>query len=88
MNLRWSEQACRQLAEIYRYIALDKPEAARSVIEKIINAAERLLLHPAMGRPGRVTGTSELIHPPFVIVYAQDGDVLDIRSVLHGRQRR
>jgi toxin ParE1/3/4 len=87
MRLRWSAQARRQLAEIHHYIAQDKPDAAHATVEGILEAAERLRSYPAIGRAGRVAGTRELIHSPFVIVYALHNDWIDIRSVLHGRQR-
>ncbi len=50
-------------------------------------AVDGLVKHPAMGRPGRVPFTRELIiaNTPFVVVYRIRTDVEVIR-VLHGAQ--
>lgn len=87
MKLRWSERAVSDLEAIYDYIAEDKPDAAASVVEKVIQTAERLQMHPHLGRAGRYQGTRELIHPPFVIVYSIAADAINIHTIFHGNRR-
>jgi addiction module RelE/StbE family toxin len=87
MRVRWSERSARDLETIHDYIAHDKPEAARITVENLILAGDSLALHPNIGRPGRCKNTRELVQPPFVIVYGIEGDVIDIRAVLHGSRR-
>jgi len=89
MTLRWSVPAAHDLEHIHRYISNDNSEAAAdSVIERIIEAAERLLTFPESGRPGRVKATRELVRPPYVLVYRVLSNVISIERVLHGSQRR
>lgn len=38
----WSEPALEQLDTIASYIALDKPDAARGVVRRIVDATDRL----------------------------------------------
>jgi toxin ParE1/3/4 len=47
----WTEPALTQLEEILEFIALDKPEAARAVAERIFNATENLSSFVKLGRP-------------------------------------
>jgi toxin ParE1/3/4 len=44
---------------------------------------------PALGRPGRVAGTRELVIPrtPYIVPYRVNGDVVQIITVLHDAQR-
>ncbi len=48
-------------------------------------AIERLRLLPAIGRPGRVPGTRELVVPrtPFIVPYRLIGNHIDILAVMH-----
>lgn len=86
MRLRWTRLAELDLDEIAQYIGQDSPAAAARVVLELIDQAEVLLpAHPAIGRPGRVLGTRELVigHLPYVIAYrVRDKDV-EILRVLH-----
>jgi toxin ParE1/3/4 len=55
----------------------------------VLAAVETLARFPDSGRPGRVTGTRELVvtQTPFIVAYRRRGDAIEILSVLHGRQR-
>lgn len=90
MRLRWTRLAERDLDEIAAYIGQDNPAAAARVILELIDQVETLLpAHPAIGRPGRVVGTRELVigELPYVIPYRVRGQDLEILRVLHTSRR-
>ncbi|MBE0621094.1 MAG: type II toxin-antitoxin system RelE/ParE family toxin [Burkholderiales bacterium] len=90
MRLRWTRLAERDLDEIAAYIGQDNPAAAARVILELIDQAENLLpAHPAIGRPGRVIGTRELVigELPYVIPYRARGQDIEILRVLHTSRR-
>ena len=90
MRIVWSRSATDQLIEIYDFIALDKPEAARGVAQRIKEAVRLLAEHTHMGRSGKEPGTREWIvtGTPFIISYRIEADRLLILAVLHGARRR
>jgi toxin ParE1/3/4 len=59
------------------------------MIERIREAVERLGSFPAIGRPGRVDGTRELIvsGTAYVVPYRVKDDVVQIITILHSSQR-
>ena len=66
----WSPEAIDDLAALRAYIERDGPAAAQRVALRIIPNVETLLPNnPEMGRPGRVSGTRELVIPrtPFIL---------------------
>ena len=89
MRLVWTSRALRELAAARAYIARDNPAAAARQIERIFVAVTSLLQFPEVGRPGRRTGTRELVigRTPFIAAYRMRGDAIEIVAVLHGRQR-
>ncbi|MFZ0592364.1 MAG: type II toxin-antitoxin system RelE/ParE family toxin [Bryobacteraceae bacterium] len=88
MTVRFLDSAWDDVLQIYNYIALDKPDAAARTIEGILEAADRLALHPHLGREGqRQPGTRELIHPPYLIVYRIRSETVEILSVIHGSRK-
>ena len=89
MQIRWTEKANRNLDDVEAYIAQDNSEAAIWMVLKIIRAVEELLNRPALGRPGRVQGTRELVigGTPFIVPYRVRGEVLEILAVLHGARK-
>jgi plasmid stabilization system protein ParE len=85
----WSPRAIGHLADLRAYIARDNPDAAGRVGMALLAAVDRLVELPNLGRPGRVSGTRELVVPstPYVIPYRLRGDRLEVVAVFHGRQR-
>ena len=71
------------------YIAADNPLAAIDQDKEIERQVNMLLQHPKMGRPGRVKGTRELVisHTPFVIVYQDSPNRIDVIRFLHSSQQ-
>jgi toxin ParE1/3/4 len=59
------------------------------MVERIRTAVARLGASPALGRPGRVAGTRELVIPrtPYIVPYRAKGDVVQIVTILHSAQR-
>ena len=89
MTVVWCRRAVRHLIHLRQHIAQDSPTAAASVAQRILDCVDLLSEHPAIGRPGRVAGTRELVVPqtPYVIPYRVRGATLAIIAVFHQRQR-
>lgn len=79
----------KDLAEARRYIGQADPAAARRVVLRIIEAVDRLADTPKMGRPGRVSGTRELVIPglPYVVPYRIVVREIRVLRVYHGARR-
>ncbi len=89
MIVEWSVPARRDLIAIADYLAADNPEAALAVIDRIDEAVANLADHPRMGRPGRVSGTRELVVPglPYIVPYRLREDRAQILRVLHAARK-
>ena len=76
----------RRLEDIRERIAVDNPTGASRIVERIRAAVTRLAASSALGRPGRVVGTRELVIPgtPYVVPYRVKGDIVQIITILHG----
>ena len=85
MRLDWSDTARANLRALSHYIALDNPVAAEETVKRIIAAAGRLSRFPNSGRPGRTTGTRELIvsGSPYILPYRITRDAVVIVAVIH-----
>ena len=86
MRLRWTRLAEQDLDQIAEDIGQDSAAAAARVVLELIDQAETLLpRHPALGRPGRVLGTRELVvgQLPYIIAYRVRDKDLEILRVLH-----
>jgi len=85
----WSPRAIGHLAALRDYIARENPGAAVRMAKTLLAVVDRLAEVPNLGRPGRVSGTRELVVPgtPYVIPYRVRGERLEIVAVFHGRQR-
>lgn len=89
MTIVWSPWAIGHLADLRAYIVRENPRAAARTATTLLAAVDRLAELPNVGRPGRVTGTRELVVPGtrYVIPYRLRGESLEIIAVFHGRQR-
>jgi toxin ParE1/3/4 len=85
LRVRWLTLALDDLDHAVDFIDRDKPAAAKGVAAKIWKAAQLLAKHPAMGRPGRVTGTREWViqGTPYIVAYRVCDDTLEVLRVLH-----
>lgn len=89
MRIKWLEKALSDLAETTEYIAQDDLDAAKRMAACIRERIETLPQRPHIGRPGRVTGTRELVldNYPFVIPYRVKSNEIQILRVFHTSQR-
>jgi addiction module RelE/StbE family toxin len=85
MKIIWSPQARDDLVDIYRFISAENPGAARALHDKIVSRLLVLLEKPQIGRPGRVTGTRELViaGTPYIVPYRIGSETLQILRVYH-----
>ena len=89
MQVKWLRTALRNLDEEATFIAADDPRAAQLVVERVLNAVEMLASQPALGRPGRVSGTRELVvaKTRYLIPYRVRGDIVEVLRVFHTSRR-
>ena len=85
MIIVWLDDAVDDLRSLQRYIALENPLAASRIGKNILKAVNRLIDQPAIGRPGRVHNTRELIitDTPFIIPYRVKNKNIEILRVFH-----
>jgi len=89
MKIEWSPEAAADFAGIVAYIHEQNPSAANRVAHTMYDSAASLESFPNRGRPGRVSGTRELVLAPlpFILIYRLRRNVVEIARVLHGSQR-
>lgn len=85
MKTHWFIAAINDLVELREYISEENPMAAGEVAARIKESTEIFKDQPAMGRPGRMEGTRELVIPglPYTIPYRVKGETIQILRVLH-----
>lgn len=72
VEIVWTNPALEQLDELAHYIALDKPDAARALVRKVVEAVARLAEFPLSGRvPGELPDSvyGEIVVPPCRVLY-------------------
>lgn len=88
MRVRWTRPALAQLSAIQEYIAEDSPTAANRIVRGIRIDVGRLADFPALGRPGRVAGTRELVvnKGRHVVAYQVRDRTVEIIAVIDARR--
>lgn len=87
MLIEWTAPALDDLEAIRDYIGKDSPYYGRQFIERIFDAAEKLLDHPKMGRPvpeADRDDVRELIYQGYRIIYRTKPDRVQVITVVHG----
>jgi toxin ParE1/3/4 len=86
MEVRWSKTALIELETIFLYINDHSGMGARSVVERIEHASERLELFPYTGEETSEAGTRTLaiVRYPYMLYYAVDESLGEV-VILHVR---
>jgi toxin ParE1/3/4 len=88
----WAEPAPNDLDAIADYIALDSPEAARRLVQKIFEHVDHLEKHPRLGsKQEELKGWRyrQIVEPPCRIFYREDsGRVLILHAMRSERVLR
>ena len=89
LRVRWLKRALMNLEAEAGYIARDNPAAAQRIVLAIADAVARLADYPAMGRPGRVEGTRELVvpHTPYIIPYRVREGRVEVLRIFHAARK-
>ena len=85
----WTEPALADLDAIADYIALDNPEAARELVQKVFRHVGQLADHPKSGsKPPELKGWRfrQIVEPPCRIFYREDGSRVFILYVMRGER--
>lgn len=85
MRVRWLRRALQNLEAEAAYIAQDNPQASVRLVKAVGDAVALLAEHPALGRPGRIAGTRELVIPdyPYLVPYRVRADTVQVLRVFH-----
>jgi toxin ParE1/3/4 len=86
----WADPAIRDLDAIADHIALDKPEAARRLVQNVIKTVQMLHRFPRMGGvPSELRGLPylQLVVPPCRVFYRVEKSVVYVVHVLRREQQ-
>ena len=76
------------LIEAQGFIALDNPQIAQEVAQRVWDAASCLCDNPNIGRLGHISGTHEWVvtRTPYLVVYRIKDDAVEILRVWHTKR--
>jgi plasmid stabilization system protein ParE len=81
----WTEPALTDLDAIADYMALDNPDAARGLVQRIFKRVEQLAAHPDSGSvPAELRGGRyrQLVESPCRVFYRHDGGRVYVLHVM------
>jgi toxin ParE1/3/4 len=91
MQVKWLRKALKNLDDEAEYIAREDPALARRVVQHIVSTINLLQDNPALGRPGRIHGTRELVVPDtrYIVPYRVRPRLrrIEILRVFHASRR-
>ncbi len=85
----WTEPALNDLDAIADYIALDNPEAARKLVQRVFQHVDHLQEHPRMGsKPAELKGWRyrQIVEDPCRIFYREDGSHIFVLHVMRAER--
>ncbi len=85
----WAEPALYDLDAIADYIALDNPEAANSLVQKVFRHVGQLVDHPKSGsKPQELRGWRyrQIVEPPCRIFYREESSCVFILHVMRSER--
>jgi toxin ParE1/3/4 len=86
----WTEPALHDLDAIADYIALDDPQAARGLVQRVFEHIQQLVEQPESGsRPPemRKSRYRQIVEPPCRVFYRYDGSRVFVLYVMRGERR-
>jgi toxin ParE1/3/4 len=86
MRVHWTNSAERHLDAIYAHIALDSPEYARRMVDRLTRRSIQIAEFPHSGRKVPeydLDHIREIIEGSFRIIYAIKPDQIDVIGVIH-----
>ncbi|MCP5206282.1 MAG: type II toxin-antitoxin system RelE/ParE family toxin [Hahellaceae bacterium] len=84
-QIKWSEPAVEDLNEVAEYIVLDKPGAAKNLVQEVFKLVRRLKDFPESGKVhGELEDSRyrEVIVGPCRVFYRVEGDIVFVLFVL------
>jgi plasmid stabilization system protein ParE len=89
LRINWLKRALLDLDEAESYIMRNNPSAAAEVVLSIVRTVSMLGLQPGLGRPGRVSGTKELVVPdtPYNVPYRVKENTVQVLRVYHSSRK-
>ena len=87
--IKWLRAARQNLDDEATYIAQDDAAAASRFVARVLEALAQLAEQPGLGRPGRVSGSRELVvlKTRYLVPYIVQGDQVTILRVFHTSRR-
>jgi addiction module RelE/StbE family toxin len=85
----WTEAALSDLDAIADYIALDNPDAARALVQRIFQHVDQLIEHPRSGsKPPELRGWRyrQIVEPPCRVFYREESGRVFILYVMRTAQ--
>ena len=89
MRVEWLQAAINNLDALAEYISRDNRAAAERTVAAIHSAVRDLERFPSSGRPGRISGTRELVvsGTPYIVPYRVRGDVVQLIRIFHAARK-
>jgi plasmid stabilization system protein ParE len=85
----WTEPALSDLDAIADYIALENPDAARVLVQRVFRHVDQLVDHPRSGsKPQELRGWRyrQIVEPPCRIFYRDEADRVIILHVMRAER--
>jgi plasmid stabilization system protein ParE len=85
----WTEPALSDLDAIADYIALENPDAARALVQRVFHRVGQLIDHPRSGsKPPELRGWRyrQIIEPPCRVFYREDANRVFILYVMRAER--
>lgn len=89
MKVHWTVTAEGHLDAIYAYIAIDSPEYAIRMVDRLTRRSQQIADFPLSGRKVpefEMYQIREVIEGPYRIIYHIKPDQIDVLAVIHGSQ--
>jgi addiction module RelE/StbE family toxin len=86
----WTDPALSDLDAIADFIALDNPDAARKLVQRIFNHVDKLTDHPEIGSvPVELEGLNyrQIVEPPVRIFYRRQDQRVYVLHVMRSERQ-